>query len=761
MKSKCKSCERKLTIKEHLLGTRVACPGCRIELMFADAADRNGFEAALHRMGQRVLEQQRRPVDCLNASCAQCGFSYDVKDDNTRYPPEDRSPLHVRVEYAMPTGGLTSPCAEACPDCQSRSVMISMTPRSMEEVFRTKCENLKPSQDEFGRGVLDVERNQMRPAESLRFAGTLDSLVRILGPHFQTESFFFESGFDCIFVGDTIKIRPCPFVGYKDSKKAFDVVKSSNGDFWFGVDPDYYPVSSPIQPAPAVVPETARAAPPMAAPMAPTQPTSSSLEYFDTLMNDGDGLCSDNDCPCSETVIPRGTGYLYVSPEIVEFRRQFPRREDATREMQRRVAEKHAALGIPLGQGGTTLIRTGPVLVCEQGARLRNLNMEIAAADAIHCWNTGLAPLRPTPVQPAPGIDWAAGVANFESFARSTAPESAPAPAVSQSALATPAPPASTTPAPVATLLPPPIPALPPVVATPITRELSPGQQEQLVRQYREEVQRLSDQIFENRKALGFVLELPAVLVEVNTFCLWAVCRGIHVDPKTHQSLCLAHNELLKTSGEKAFHMFAAIEAAVLGHAADGTMVKLMGEAIIDITKAKVGRESSKLEAYSQAEQRLMSGDPGALAVHLLGEVGFEETDPTTLTQFVNVELIQEIARRSAAALNPPQIQVGRPGRRSRVRRRSGTSGLATASLILAIVSPFCHVFAAVPAVICGLMALSEISKSRGKLKGASMAMAGIVLGIVFSILSSVFLYATLAPSMSSKPPPTEQRESP
>jgi len=36
--------------------------------------------------------------------------------------------------------------------------------------------------------------------------------------------------------------------------------------------------------------------------------------------------------------------------------------------------------------------------VCEQGARLRNLDLETAAVDAAHWWRTGQIPLRPTPV---------------------------------------------------------------------------------------------------------------------------------------------------------------------------------------------------------------------------------------------------------------------------------------------------------------------------------------------------------------------------
>jgi len=48
---------------------------------------------------------------------------------------------------------------------------------------------------------------------------------------------------------------------------------------------------------------------------------------------------------------------------------------------------------IILGQGVAS-----PILVCEEGAKLRGLDLEVAAADAKYWWETGLAPLRATPL---------------------------------------------------------------------------------------------------------------------------------------------------------------------------------------------------------------------------------------------------------------------------------------------------------------------------------------------------------------------------
>lgn len=101
-----------------------------------------------------------------------------------------------------------------------------------------------------------------------------------------------------------------------------------------------------------------------------------------------DGRCSDNACPCPETVIPRGGGYLYIPQEIVDFRMKYPERNAAFA----------AAAGPLQGMAGRHFVRLGPVLVCEEGAKLRNLNLDVAAEDARRWWETGLVPLRTTPL---------------------------------------------------------------------------------------------------------------------------------------------------------------------------------------------------------------------------------------------------------------------------------------------------------------------------------------------------------------------------
>ena len=73
-----------------------------------------------------------------------------------------------------------------------------------------------------------------------------------------------------------------------------------------------------------------------------------------------------------------------------------------------------------------------------------------------------------------------------------------------------------------------------------------------------------------------------------------------------------------------------------------------------------------------------------------------------------------------------------RPRRRDRDRdfEPAGTSGKATAALLLGI-SALCLVVTAIPGAILGIMALSDISKSKGRLGGKGMAITGLVLSCV------------------------------
>jgi hypothetical protein len=64
------------------------------------------------------------------------------------------------------------------------------------------------------------------------------------------------------------------------------------------------------------------------------------------------------------------------------------------------------------------------------------------------------------------------------------------------------------------------------------------------------------------------------------------------------------------------------------------------------------------------------------------------------------------------------------------------TSGLAIASLVLALVGAF-TLIGTLAAIVCGLLALVTIGRSGGRLAGAGFAVFGIVLGVLFTALTA------------------------
>jgi HEAT repeat protein len=104
---------------------------------------------------------------------------------------------------------------------------------------------------------------------------------------------------------------------------------------------------------------------------------------------EGDAVCSDNMCPCQEEVIPRGSGYLYISQEAADFRSDARTLQEAQKKM------KH----LKQQMGGAVFFSVGaitPILMCRQAAELRGLDLAVAAQDARYWWGTGRVPLRKT-----------------------------------------------------------------------------------------------------------------------------------------------------------------------------------------------------------------------------------------------------------------------------------------------------------------------------------------------------------------------------
>lgn len=75
----------------------------------------------------------------------------------------------------------------------------------------------------------------------------------------------------------------------------------------------------------------------------------------------------------------------------------------------------------------------------------------------------------------------------------------------------------------------------------------------------------------------------------------------------------------------------------------------------------------------------------------------------------------------------------------------SRTSRFAIASLVLGLLSLVLMFLTSIPAIICGVVALIHISNSRGRLTGKGLAISGIVVGVLFTLLLPAILLPALA----------------
>lgn len=80
------------------------------------------------------------------------------------------------------------------------------------------------------------------------------------------------------------------------------------------------------------------------------------------------------------------------------------------------------------------------------------------------------------------------------------------------------------------------------------------------------------------------------------------------------------------------------------------------------------------------------------------------------------------------------------------------TSGVAIAALVLGILAFLTCGITALPAIICGIVALVKISGSNGLLKGKGMAITGLVLSAILIVLMPIIsiLVAIMVPAFSS-----------
>jgi len=112
----------------------------------------------------------------------------------------------------------------------------------------------------------------------------------------------------------------------------------------------------------------------------------------------GNASCSDNDCPCPNTTMPPAKGYLWVKPEVADTRMK---------------CLSLAALDGYMTASGISSIdeirrRCLPIVVCEQAAKRRNLDLAVAASDYGSWVKTGKVPCRATPLvtsESAPAVN--------------------------------------------------------------------------------------------------------------------------------------------------------------------------------------------------------------------------------------------------------------------------------------------------------------------------------------------------------------------
>ena len=105
-------------------------------------------------------------------------------------------------------------------------------------------------------------------------------------------------------------------------------------------------------------------------------------------------LCSDDTCPCGSpgASIPRGEGYMYISSDVVDFRKDCLTEAEVQSKLRQLASQADATMVV------VDPASVQPILLCEAGARKRGLDLAVAASDARHWWETGQVPLRPTPL---------------------------------------------------------------------------------------------------------------------------------------------------------------------------------------------------------------------------------------------------------------------------------------------------------------------------------------------------------------------------
>ena len=125
-----------------------------------------------------------------------------------------------------------------------------------------------------------------------------------------------------------------------------------------------------------------------------TEISTRELKYFEVPIEVSVFRCSDNQCPCPGTsaLVLGKTGYLYVSEEVVDMRKDALTKAALDTKQQRMIDVIDGSVVMFFNQGTVY-----PIVMCDKAVRRLKLDPSVAAADARHWGATGLVPLRVTP----------------------------------------------------------------------------------------------------------------------------------------------------------------------------------------------------------------------------------------------------------------------------------------------------------------------------------------------------------------------------
>jgi hypothetical protein len=117
------------------------------------------------------------------------------------------------------------------------------------------------------------------------------------------------------------------------------------------------------------------------------------------------------------------------------------------------------------------------------------------------------------------------------------------------------------------------------------------------------------------------------------------------------------------------------------------------------------------------------------------------------------------IQRNRPALRDEPELEEEEEIEDGPPRQAAGNSGKAITSLVLGILSVFCNVLTGLPALLVGLLALRDIKRSRGRLGGQGLALAGVITACAGTLLSCVILGVFALPMMVLLPAVGKVRE--